>query len=198
MIPPIICDDFPKDYFQVIKCPVDFTTISASLAAQKYKTVSEWCRAIDLVFDNTKRYYQDGPMVQLGQAMEAVFNKAYAKEFGVPTLKDWCDRLRTLRDRVGLLSSSPPQLPMCDIAFKKELSTQLPTANEMKTLIEDAAKLTKPEDHEKLLALLKKAEPEKSFGTEKISLDVLSLKPSTIRLADAFIRERLVAEGIEV
>jgi hypothetical protein len=184
MIPPIVGDDFPHDYFKIIKSPMDFTTISASLASHKYQTVTDWRSDINLVFDNAHRYYRDGLIVKLGQAIQAVFEKSYAKEFDYLTVEDWWRKVMKLSHRVQQLSSLTSQFPVS----KKEL----------KAFIKAAGKLTKPEDHERLLTLLKKEEPEMSFGTGEVNVDLRLLKPSTIRLAHAFIRESLAAEGISM
>jgi hypothetical protein len=196
MIPPVIGNDFPEDYFRIITSPIDLRTISLSLASHKYKTVNDWRRSVDLVFDNTVRYYRNGPIVKLGETIRAIFEKSYAKEFESLTQQSWFAKVQKLRNQLGGLCSAPPQIPLCDITFEKKLSSQLPTDNELKAFLEVAAKLKKPEDHEKLLELLKREEPEISFGTGKVSIDLISLKPSTIRLAQKFIKERLATQGI--
>jgi hypothetical protein len=194
MIPAVVGDDFPEDYFKVIKYPADFVTICARLEAQKYKTITEWRREIDLVFQNAKRYWQDGPMVILGQRIRSIFEKEYSKAFGV-TVADWCRNLIRLRDKIGQLNASPPLIPLCNIVFGKKLSSQLPGDKDIKQLLAAMPKLTHTADHEELLALLKREEPGISLGEGKVSVDLISLKPSTIRIAAAFVKRKLEADG---
>jgi hypothetical protein len=169
-------------------------TISARLESHKYHTAADWCRSIDLVFDNTERYYQEGPILVLGQEIYSTFKKAYKKEFQVRTTADWCREMVRLRDKLGRLNSLPPQIPVCEITFGQKLSSQIPTDKEIRTFLTSMAKMTKPEDHEELLAMLKKEEPEMSFGEGKVQVDLVLLKPSTIRLATAFVEQKLAGQ----
>jgi hypothetical protein len=188
MIPPIVGDDFPEDYFKIVRCPIDFVTISARLTSHKYKTRDDWLRAVDLIFENSERYYQDGPIITLGEEIRSAFDKLYNKKFQMGSIAEWGREIVRLRDKLGRLNASTPQIPLCNVTLGRKLSPQIPTDKDIKALIAAMAKLTKPEDHEELLALLKKEEPEMTFGVGRVQVDLVLLKPSTIRLAAAFVK----------
>jgi hypothetical protein len=195
-VPPVVGGDFPDDYLKVLRNPIDFTTISCRLDSHKYATADAWLAAVDLVFENARRYYQDGPMVTLGEHILTIFQKVHAREFESISLRGWCQKVVGLRNALGRLNADPPPLPLCDIEFTKRITPQIPSDREIKAFLAAMTRLTKPEDHAALLALLKRLEPEQALGDGKVKVDLILLKPSTIRAMKAFVRERLETRGL--
>jgi len=195
-VPPIVGDDFPEDYFRVISNPMDFTTILACLSRHKYKTPDDWLRAVNLVFDNTKRYYREGSVFDLSAELQTVFRRIYAKVFGVMSIPDWCREVLRLRDKIGKLEAAPPSVIMSSFPIGRKVSSQLPTDKDVKLFLTAMTKLTKTQDHDELLALIREQEPGIPLGEGKIQIDILAMKPATIRIATEWVRARLEREGI--
>jgi hypothetical protein len=196
MIPPVIGDDFPEDYFQVIAHPIDFTTIRSCLYHHKYSTPDDWLGDVDLVFQNARHYYRDGSIIDLAANVHGIFQRAYDKMFQLSTTAGWCGEVLRLRNKIGHLNAAPPAVVTKPPAFGKKFMAQLLTDKEIKLFLAAMNKITKTEDHEQLLRIIRDEEPGLAIGEGKVQLDVLTLKPATVRAAREFVKARLEEQGI--
>jgi hypothetical protein len=196
MIPPVIGDDFPEDYFQVVPHPMDFMTIRSCLYHHKYNTPDDWLWAVDLVFQNTRRYYRDGSIVDLATYVHDIFQRAYDKTFQLSTTVGWCGEVLRLRDKIGRLNAAPPAVLMKPVTLGRKVVSQLLTLKELKLFLAAMAKITRTEDHERLLRLIRDEEPGLAIGEGMIQLNVMALKPATIKAVRDFVKARLEEQGI--
>jgi hypothetical protein len=196
MIPAVIGDDFPEDYFQVVADPIDFTTIHSCLCHHKYGAPDDWLVAVDLVFQNVRRYYRDGSIVDLATHVQNIFQRAYDKAFQLSTTAGWCSEVLRLRDKIGHLNAAPPAAVTKPVALGKKFLAQLLTDKEIKLFLVAMNKITKTEDHEQLLRIIREEEPGLSIGEGKVQLDILTLKPTTVSAAREFVKARLEEQGI--
>lgn len=68
------------DYFDIIKRPMDLSTIQRKLQNGEYHTVDDFCADVRLMFDNCHLYNNPGDPVTLdAKELERTFNQCLAK-----------------------------------------------------------------------------------------------------------------------
>lgn len=68
-------------YFDVVKHPMDISTVEKKLNAGEYKSTAEFEADVRLIFHNCYIFNTpDNEVYQMGQALEAVFNERWNKK----------------------------------------------------------------------------------------------------------------------
>ena len=68
--------DGAKDYYEIIKNPMDLTTLRRKLIAGDYKTIEEWSTDVNLIFKNARLYNEEGSLIDLvAREMEQWFSR---------------------------------------------------------------------------------------------------------------------------
>jgi hypothetical protein len=100
--------DGAPGYNEVIKNPMDLGTVKKLLTANEFKHITEWSRAVNLIWSNAMAYNQQGTLIQLiAQEMEMWFRRNFEN---LPRNKDeeWMNQLRKSSKRMLDLSLHPP------------------------------------------------------------------------------------------
>ncbi|KAI8986416.1 Bromodomain-containing protein [Pilobolus umbonatus] len=99
------------DYFDIIKKPMDLSTVQTKLKNDEYRTKEECYADIQLIFDNCYLYNNAGdPVYNAGKALEEAFKKALKK---APVMTQKTTSINTENGMEKSVKSlpSPPSLP---------------------------------------------------------------------------------------
>ena len=100
--------DGAPDYLEIVKNPMDLTTVRKKLVAGEYKSISEWSDDVNLIFKNARLYNDEGSLIDLiAQEMEQWFARKVAQ---IPRNKEeeWMISLRKYSTVLSRLSYHPP------------------------------------------------------------------------------------------
>ena len=100
--------DGALDYFQVVKKPMDLTTIRKKLTGNDYKSSDAWASDVRQVWTNAMLYNKEGTLLYIiAQEMEIWFRRKYDT---MPRNKDeeWMAALRKSTRKMHDLSLHPP------------------------------------------------------------------------------------------
>jgi hypothetical protein len=100
--------DGAPGYNDIVKTPMDLGTVKKLLTSNEFKHISEWVKAVNLIWSNAMLYNQQGTLIQLiAQEMEMWFRR---KAENLPRNKDeeWMNQLRKSSKRMLDLSIHPP------------------------------------------------------------------------------------------
>jgi hypothetical protein len=100
--------DGAPGYFDVVKHPMDLSTVRKSLNTNEYKTISEWSASVNQIWTNAMLYNHEGTLIYL-IALE--MKQWFAKKLkNLPRNKDeeWLRLLRKSSKRMSDLSQHPP------------------------------------------------------------------------------------------
>jgi hypothetical protein len=100
--------DGAPGYNDIVKTPMDLGTVKKLLSANEFKHITEWARAVNLIWSNAMVYNSEGTLIHLiAQEMEAWFRRKFEN---LPRNKDeeWMLQLRKSSRRMLDLSQHPP------------------------------------------------------------------------------------------
>ena len=100
--------DGAPDYFNIIKNPMELTTVKKKLTTNEYKSIQQWADDINLIWKNAKTYNNEGTLIYLfAQELEIWFSKKFIK---MPRNKDeeWVYLLRKSSNTLTKLAEHPP------------------------------------------------------------------------------------------
>lgn len=100
--------DGAPDYFQIVKRPMDLTTIRKKLNNNDYKSIDAWATDVNQVWINAKLYNNEGTLIYvMAQEMEIWFGRKFES---MPRNKDeeWMEMLRKSTKKLFDLSTHPP------------------------------------------------------------------------------------------
>lgn len=85
MEPVIVSFPNLSDYFNIIKKPMDLSTIRKTLDDGNYKTKTEFADDVKLIFDNCYEYNgKDSDVAKLARDLQNIFDELYTKQFNLP------------------------------------------------------------------------------------------------------------------
>ena len=190
--------DFPEDYFEVIKNPIDLTEIGSRLRSNRYRSVSDWRAAVNRCFDNAVSYWGEGTIADLALEMRSVFERE-CRVFDVMTLDGWSKEVMAVRDKISRLSRNPPTsgaFAIGGIDASEPILPQLPTQKEMKALATAVRKMKNQEAHNGLADLIRNEEPYLPIENREERISLVGLKPSTFFKVRDFVKVQLEEEGV--
>ena len=75
--------DEHSEYYESIKHPMDFATMSKKMRSNQYKKREEFSHDVELILNNCEYYNEDdSPVGQAGHVLRTFFQKQWAKQFG--------------------------------------------------------------------------------------------------------------------
>jgi hypothetical protein len=188
--PPKPGPDFPEDYFEIVKHPMDLSTVATRLKSRRYRTVSDWTRAFDLVFANATTYYGAGDIVDLGDEIHAVFQKQ-CERFNLLTVEGWAAEVLRRRDQIAKLNSEAPFPPVLKSLIKNDqIGSQLATPAIVSTLVSGMQKAKDADTHREVGKILEAGNPELKLTEGKNTLDIIALAPASVLQVARYLRSR--------
>lgn len=117
-------NDGAPDYYDVIKNPMDLTTVRKKLVAGEYKSIALWSEDVKLIFKNARSYNDEGSLIDLiSQELEQWFARKMAQ---MPHNKEeeWMLSLRKYSSVLSRLSNHPPSsiVPMHNIVLDTKIN----------------------------------------------------------------------------
>lgn len=100
--------DGAPNYNEIVKHPMDLSTIRKNLITNELKSMDEWAAAVNLVWHNAMLFNSEGTLIHLiAKEMKEWFDKKYGK---MPRTKDeeWMMLLRKSTKKMMYLSQRPP------------------------------------------------------------------------------------------
>lgn len=100
--------DGALNYNEIVRRPMDLTTIRKNLTTNEYKTIDDWIAAVELVWANAMLFNGEGTLIHLmAKEMELWFRK---KCETMPRSKDeeWMAMLGKATRKMQYLSQHPP------------------------------------------------------------------------------------------
>jgi hypothetical protein len=174
------------NYLQVIRRPMDLSTVLRRLKAGTCHDVKKWERDIRLILQNCRTYNTDESILTvLAKELIVHFEKMLKKFRARESLQGWADRYCKLSTKLdNLLAAHPrsgflPQLEVFD-DLKKVEARETVAPPPIENLGEELGKLTSKEHQIQLLLLLKKFEPEICENKNDIEISLTELKRETI------------------
>lgn len=107
---------FPK-YDQIVKNPIDLSIIQSKLSNRIYQNPDEWIADINLMFDNSRRYYGKGAFfTSITNRLDEYFHKLLEKEMR-KSRAGFLKYSKKLLAKVDDLLANPPSSISYDLKF---------------------------------------------------------------------------------
>ncbi|OHT09652.1 Bromodomain containing protein [Tritrichomonas foetus] len=195
-------EDFPPEYFEIVKKPIDISTVIENIEANNYRSLKECVDDVELVWNNAEKFYGKKSQIWLlANEVKNIFKKLYRPLY-VRTIHGYCDesyRLRTKIEKLILTSpyiSSNGEIPnLTD--DKRGLIKQLAPEEEMQSLITACEMLTDKEDHQEIKAIIEARQPELIHPGKKTVIMTTQLNPATFREIKNYVKNALKKQGLE-
>lgn len=179
------------NYYKIIDDPQDFSSIEERLKKREYRSIREWKRDMNLVWQNCYTYYgpESYPSV-LARYLQDKFEK-YLKTFSLLKPEGWLEKVFNLREEFNLLSSNVPKKfnDKAPLEMKERKNMKPFSPSDYVYLFKSIATLPNPKDREYLKAMLQNPKDE-------IALTNLSL--STLTAANAFVKAHLPEHHLSI
>lgn len=201
MAPLVPGENCPDDYLEVIKNPIDLSTINKQLKAKKYRSFKEWYNSVSLIWSNVKSYYEeDDFMITMADEVETIFENELQSQKIYQNVDDWWKEVIRLQEKIGKLNNNPPEkiaYSFSGLSPTKKLSNQLYTNKEVKQFIHAVKLMKNPTDQEDLINIIGDMQPELKSNGNTVNVDVYKLCPTTFVAAKEYVRNTLKNEEIE-
>ena len=164
----------------------------------KFKNIQEWIKSVNLVWEYTIKTYEDDiDSINSAIYLKKLFNKEILKFFY--NNEQWCQKIDKYREKITFLINSPPT----DILFKnfgidleQKICPQLQTDKEIKNLIEAISMIENLDYSEQIISFIFNLQPELNTDKNKIELNILQLKPQTIKELIKKLKENFPKKGL--
>ena len=158
-------------YFEIIKNPIDLTTIKDRLVKKQYQNPQNWLSDVDLVWSNAHTYY--GPDSHFGIVSDdcrRIFQKECRKldRFSLGT---WCSEVTQIKTKIYELLSAPPQkvkqyTPSSNVSRGSKHNMPLLSERELQDFVKASSYFTSEEDNAAIFQIIEENEP--SYVHQKV------------------------------
>jgi hypothetical protein len=188
------------DYFDIIKHPMDLGTIKAKLAANQYKSVSEWKSDVNLVWANSTLYNSKSSLLRLITKDLSDFFHKLISTFSDSPQTDWNDELQALGNEMGQLmkelTAPPANVSADDVGVgshgcKCSDGGRAFGREELEKLTQDIRSICEIEKLCQLTEVVKEQESDFEDNGEDIDVDMNTLRLHTLVLLRKKVDELL-------
>lgn len=201
MIPLVPGKTCPQNYTKYVKNPIDLTTIKKQLKAKKYRSLKEWHNAVNLIWSNTRTYYEEEDlMIPLTDEVEAIFENELRMQQLHKNVDEWWKEVLRLQEKIGTLNNNPPEKTIYSFSgfnSSKKLSSQLYTNKEVKQFLNAVKLMKNPDDQEGLINIIGDMQPELKSNGNTVNVDIYKLTPTTFSAAKDYVQNTLQDEEVE-
>lgn len=96
-------------YFNIIKTPMDLSTIQNKINSKIYKNSDEWYQDMHLMFENVRKYYGKGAyFTGLAAELQKFFEKKVKQSLAV-TSDSYIEDATKLLEKIDMLLNKPPE-----------------------------------------------------------------------------------------
>ena len=187
------------DYNDIIKYPIDLTTIYGHLVNKEYPRVEAWERDIVMLSYNCGAYFgHDSFPYILAQKLNEHYTKL-RERYLIYTFPKWNTQLNILKTKIDKLIASPPSTTknmFPSLQLPKEKSTQF-KENEYISLLKCLQKLKSPADTLAFVNIFYKYEPQIPAYEDPLSVDLRTLKYDSLVELRKYAKRRCQELGIK-
>jgi hypothetical protein len=185
-----------REYFSVINCPVDLTSILGRLRRCEYDTVDTWDHDVSLVWYNAEKFSgRNSYVFVLAQELCRQYTKL-RKPFEWESLRGWTERWVGLEKRMGDLLAAPPKVAKSHFASHGRAVAQEPFAEEnFAPLAQALKKLRRPGDVMYIKNVLMRHMGRLSLSDDAPRIDLRALPPAGLRALQQHAQRRFAESG---
>jgi hypothetical protein len=201
--------DEAPGYFDVVKRPMDLSTVRRKLEDGDYATVHDWKEDVLLTFSNALCYNGKGsPVGVIATDLQALFrdlvktisddqNATWLSEL-VQLSREFCDHV-TLRSSTvsGHCHSHPPKQPQAPddpTAEVRRLLVNCMTKSDLESLAASLAQMTQDNQIDRIIKIIQHGNPEMNVVDGAV-VDLDLLAPQTLRDLREFVTGQFEAKG---
>jgi hypothetical protein len=193
--------DEAPGYFDIIKRPMDFSTIRRRLQNNEYATVHDWKEEVQLIFSNACAYNgKASPIGAIAIELQSQFREL-AKTIVEDETAAWLNELTQLRKelcdhvgtRAGTIAQKRPIVVEPGAEIRRFLVNSM-TKEDLEKLAVDLARMEEEEQIEQIGKIIQKGNPEVGLG-EGATVDLNLLAPQTLRELKEFVVGEMRARG---
>ncbi|KAH0792914.1 Bromodomain containing protein [Histomonas meleagridis] len=170
-----------EGYDEIVKKPMDLSTVEDKLKNQKYRNTSEWYEDMRLVFQNAIDYYPEGDSLSLiAIYLLDVFEKM-AIGLNIETDQAWVDEVNRVSNKLSKLIGSPPSAQKSTqlISELRQKSAQIatPKPQEIPAIVDKLNNIVNDDDQREIVfAILRDIQdmPIEEAASKPIDLEKLS------------------------
>ena len=182
------------DYFDIIKKPSDLTTVRSSVEQDKYKSIQEFKKDVDQIWENAILY--NGRMslpAFMAEELEKIFHKQL-RQVETPSKEDWISSYaKSQAHMYKLFRSQPKQLEQFNLSPDTEmlvperrLARSWLQAEDTKLFQEVFRFIDNPVHLAKLKQIFVDNEPSVDPNEEELHINLSALSQKTLKLLRAF------------
>lgn len=200
-IPIVPGDTVPEDYVKYVKKPIDLLTIQNNLKNRKYKALREWINAVELVWKNVRTYYdEESYLLPACDESEAIFDNLLRKSLLVYNIEDWWEDITELSNKIQKLNNSPPSVAVFSLSgmkYDEKITSQLYSNKNIRQLLAAMKSIQTTKDHEALIDIVSKMQPELTSDAKEFTVDVYKLHPNTFTACYNYVKSVFERNGLD-
>jgi hypothetical protein len=196
--------DGAPGYFDIVKRPMDLTTVRQRLQNNEYLTVFDWKEDVLLTFSNAMRYNRKGsPIFRMAAELQNLFRDLIQPVVDDDSTtwrnelsqfhKDLLEHVKTQTEGMnGYNALSQKQFSNAaeSVGKVRKFAVNSMTIRELEKLAENLELLNKKEQKERIVRILQKGNPEIGFRKGGI-IDLNLLTPQTLSELKEFVTQEL-------
>lgn len=191
--------DFAKDYYAIIKNPMDLTTVRKKIENDEYSTLKQWMNDMTLVWTNAEEFNKPQKIfLALAEQLKRAFHHHY-KRIKAMHIRGWSKRLALLKSRFDDLLDNPPiELQSIQVPVLKddEPEYQPFTEADFGALIKASTYMNSQSDSKRIQAILIQHYPHRNFSDDSWKVDVNNLSTLVLNELRSFFQKRMTEMGI--
>jgi hypothetical protein len=193
--------DEAPGYFDIVKRPMDLTTVRQRLQNDEYSTFQDWKEDVLLIFANATAYNGKGsPISEMAVELQSLFRdliKTVVDDDSATWFnelqklrKDLCEHVKTKSVRMIEHDVTVPKQSVNTAAEVRRFLVNSMTKRELDKLARNLGMLKKEEQMERIIQIIQKGNPEVSFVEGGI-IDLNLLGTQTLRELKEFANREL-------
>ena len=190
-------EDQVPNYLQIVKNPSDLGTVKQKLTEQKYKTLDEFKRDVNLIWENAALFNgRQATISQMGERLNRIFQRRMAQIEERPHDIWVSEYLKAQSTLVKLFRDQPKAME--EFNLSPELERLVPERRMEKSCLtpddtryfDNAFRFVEDPHHlTKLVHILSENEPSIDFSEEELQINLSALNQRTLRLLKGWVSE---------
>ena len=167
--------------------PIIFTLVTNKLNTDSYSSVKEWIKEIEEFLNKESELVEEN-------ILNLYINKLFHQlllEAGLDDMEKWSNRVYKLRNRLRIISTAPPK------KLKPSTKQIWVSEKDISSFMKALSMMTSDQDRAVVFGILSENERIKDLGSKDVSIDVFSLKHSTIDALKQYMKRSFAKKGIE-
>lgn len=188
-----------KDYFSVVKHPIDLHSIYKKMLNNEYANISQWDKEMSLIWSNAEKYFKKGSYISiLANELHRVYSKEYEK-IKLLRLVKWSRVIFNLNNKLDKLYENPPPFVGAVRRFPDkngETSLHPFSEDELNTFIHMSKYVNNATDAAKIAKIINFYQPEYELKSTLNQIEVNDLDVKTLYAIREFLIFRVAEMNI--